>query len=101
MIKEIGRLWKEKFSKPFEISALIGWSSVWALTQAIEKAQSLDPERVAAVWRAMKTIETPWGTGTMGGARTFGINQMVLPPIPISRLKNGQATDTHWFKPDL
>jgi ABC-type branched-subunit amino acid transport system substrate-binding protein len=101
MTKEIARLWKEKYSKPFEISALIGWSSVWALAQAIEKAQSVDPDHVAKTWEAMKTIETPWGPGTMGGARAFGINHMVLPPVPVSRLKGGQATDTHWSKPAL
>jgi ABC-type branched-subunit amino acid transport system substrate-binding protein len=101
MTKEIARLWKEKYTKPFEISALIGWSSVWALAQAIEKAQSVDPDQVAKTWETMKTIETPWGTGTMGGARTFGTNHMVLPPVPVSRLRNGQATDIHWYRPDL
>jgi hypothetical protein len=36
----------------------------------------------------------------MGGARTYGINHMVLSPASISLLKNGKVS-THWFMPDI
>jgi branched-chain amino acid transport system substrate-binding protein len=101
MVKEIMKLWEDKYKKPFNLDALDGWSSVWALTQAIEKAQSLDTTEVVKVWENMKSIQTPWGTGTMGGARTYGINHMVLASAPISRLQNGKVDSTHWYKPDI
>jgi ABC-type branched-subunit amino acid transport system substrate-binding protein len=101
MIKEIKKLWETKYKKPFNLDAADGWSSVWALAQAIEKAQSFDAEKVVKAWESMKTIETPWGTGTMGGQKVFGINHMVLAPAPISMLKNGKVEATHWYKPDM
>jgi hypothetical protein len=93
------KLWEEKYKNPFILGALDAWSSIWGLTQAIEKAQSLDPTQVVKTWENMKSIETPWGTGTMGGARTYGINHTVLAPAPISRLQNGEVDSTHWYKP--
>lgn len=101
MIKEIMGLWEKKYRRPFNLDALDGWSAVWSLVQAIEKAQSFDPEKVVKVWEGMKTIETAWGTGTMGGQKAFGINHMVLSPAPISILKSGKVQATHWYKPDM
>jgi branched-chain amino acid transport system substrate-binding protein len=101
MVKQIMKLWEDKYKKPFNLDALDAWSTVWALTQAIEKAQSLDPTQVVKTWENMKSIETPWGAGTMGGAKTYGINHMVLAPAPISRLQNGKVDSTHWYKPDV
>lgn len=59
-----------------------------------EKAQSFDTTQVMKTWENMKTIETPYGTGTMRGERAFGINHMALGPISISRLKNGKVDST-------
>jgi branched-chain amino acid transport system substrate-binding protein len=101
MVKEIIRLWTEKYKKPFNLDALDAWSGLWALTQAIEKAQSLDPSDVVKTFETMTSIETPWGNGTMGGAKTFGVNHMVLAPAPISRLMNGKVDSTKWYKPEL
>jgi len=98
MVKDIMRLWEDRYKKPLDHGALVGWSSIWALAQAIEKAQSLDTTEVVKTWENMESIETPWGTGTMGGARTFGINHMVLAPYAISRLQNGKVDSTRWYK---
>ena len=101
MVKEIAKLWTEKFNRAFNVDALDGFSSIWALTQAIEKAQSLEPDKVAKTWETMTTIETPWGKGKMGGQKAFGINHMVLPPAVVSQLMKGKVTGTHWYQPDL
>ena len=91
MVKEIAKLWTEKFNRAFNVDALDGFSSIWALTQAIEKAQSLEPDKVAKTWETMTTIETPWGKGKMGGQKAFGINHMVLPPAVVSQLMKGKV----------
>ena len=101
MVKEVMRLWAEKYKKPFNLDALDAWSGLWVLAQAIEKAQSLDPSAVVGTLEGMKVVETPWGSGTMGGAKTFGVNHMVLPPAPISRLVGGKVESTIWYKPNL
>ncbi len=99
MVKMIAKLWDQKYKKPFSLDGVDGFSSVWALTQAIEKAQSLDPEKVVATWEKMETIETPTGTGKMGGLKAFGINHMVFGPSPVSVLKNEKVEKTIWYKP--
>ena len=101
MVKKIIQLWNKKYKKPFNPDALDAWSALWTLTQAIEKAQSFDPAVVVKTWEKMKTIETPWGTGSMGGAKVFGVNHMVLAPAPICRLKNGKVDTIQWYKPVL
>jgi len=101
MIKEIVKRWNAKYKKPFNPDALDAWSALWTLTQAIEKAQSFDPAVVVKTWENMDSIETPWGTGSMGGAKVFGVNHMVLAPAPISRLQNGKVGTTNWYKPVL
>jgi len=99
MVKTIIKLWDQKYKKPFSLDAVDGFSSVWVLVQAIEKAQSLDPDKVVATWEKMETIETPAGPGKMGGFRTFGINHMVMGPAPVTLLKNGKVASTRWYKP--
>ena len=59
LVKETVKLWEEKYKNPFILGALDAWSSIWGLTQAIEKAQSLDPTQVVKTWENMKSIETP------------------------------------------
>ncbi|MBN1225869.1 MAG: ABC transporter substrate-binding protein [Deltaproteobacteria bacterium] len=99
MVKTILKLWNEKYKKPFSLDAIDGFSSVWALVQAIEKAQSFETDTVVKVWETMKTIETPTGKGKMSGLKTFGINHMVAGPAPVSLLKNGKVESTSWYKP--
>lgn len=98
MVKEIIKRWNKKHKTPFNPDALDAWSALWTLTQAIEKAQSFDPAVVVKTWEKMETIETPWGTGSMGGEKAFGVNHMVLAPAPICRLKNGKVDTTQWYK---
>ncbi len=74
-----------------------GWHTVWSLAQAIEAAQSLDPVAVANNWKTMKTIQTPTGTGTMGGLKTFGINSVACSPLWIVKVANGELVTVKTF----
>ena len=96
-IKMIMTLWQEKYKRAFNVDSLDGFSAIWALTQAIENAQSLDAEKVAKSWQGMTKIETPWGTGRMGGIRAFGLNNLVLPPSPVSQIKDGKIAQDFWY----
>ena len=99
MVKNIVKLWDQRYKKPFSLDAVDGFASVWHLVQAIEKAQSLDTEAVVGAWEKMETLETPTGTGKMAGQKAFGINHMVAEPCPVTLLKNGKVEATYWYKP--
>ena len=81
-----------------EISQFLawGWNTLWILTQMIESAQSIDPVVVAKHFRTMKTVETVWGTGKIGGQKTFGINCVVGPPQAIFVAKGGKPVFVKW-----
>ena len=96
IVAEIVKRGKAKFNRTHHWH-LWGWSAIWTLVQAIESAQSLDPVKIANYWRTMKAIETPWGTGTMGGVITFGINNFVDTPRAVMQVKNGKVELVKWF----
>ena len=75
-----------------------GWNTLWILVQMIESAQSLDPAVVAKHFRTMKTVQTIFGKGVIGGEKTFGINCVVGPPQAIYTAKGGQATFVKWVE---
>ncbi len=99
MTKKIVKLWTESHKEPIDADGINMWDNLWVLTQAISKAQSLDPVKVAKTWENMKTVETSRGIAKMGGGKTFGINHMVFRPCPISRMRNGKVEFVRWFDP--
>lgn len=100
MIKEIAKLAQAKYGR-VSPTYVWGWSPCWSLVQAIEAAQSLDPTVVKDTWEKMKSIETPYGTGKMGGLNTYGINHSVSAPMPLTALKNGEVVWVKWQKVPL
>ena len=99
MVKTIVKLWDQKYKRPFSLDAVDGFACVWHLVQAIEKAQSQDPDAVVSAWEKMETIETPTGPGKMAGQKAFGINHMVAEPCPVTLLKNGKVETSQWYGP--
>ncbi len=64
--------------------------ALYPLLQGIEKAQSFDTDRVVSTLENMKSLETIYGPGRMGGQEVFGINHVVYRPPMISRIMNGK-----------
>ena len=95
MIKEIARRGKAKYGRTSP-THVWGWSPSWSLVQAIEAAQSLDPTVVKDSWEKMTSIQTPYGTGRMGGKKTYGINHTVSAPMPLTTLKDGKVVWVKW-----
>lgn len=75
-----------------------GFDGVWSIAQAIEAAQSLDPDVVKKSWEKMDKIETLFGTGRMGGLKTYGIRHAIGHPLPVSRLVEGKVVNVNWIK---
>lgn len=97
VLKEIRKL----AGGTLKMSQTVGWDSLWCLVQAIERAQSLDTSEVAATWEKMSSIETAFGMGHLGGLKTYGINHLVVRPLPITKLEKGNVKFVGWFMPNI
>ena len=65
----------------------------WILVQAIKKAGSVNPERVLGAFDQLSTpgsLKTVFGDANLGGKERFGVNRVLVRPIPLSRLVNGK-----------
>jgi branched-chain amino acid transport system substrate-binding protein len=101
MVKTIGGIIQTKYKTDLTVDHLFGWEAIWDIAQAVEKAQSIDTTKVRDTLRTMTDIKTPFGTGFTGGAKTFGLNNVIVRPEPICRIMNGQITIGEWLKPTL
>jgi ABC-type branched-subunit amino acid transport system substrate-binding protein len=59
------------------------------ILQGIEKAQSLDTEKVVSALETGESIETPYGKGRFSGKDLIGINRLMIRTIPFSRIVKG------------
>lgn len=100
MIKEIMKLGQAKFGRQSP-TYVWAWNAAYCLTQAIEKAQSLDPTVVRDTWEKMSSIDTAYGPGKIGGMKTYGINHNVSYKTPFCSLKNGKVVWVEWRKVPL
>lgn len=92
-MKECIDRWKKKYKEPFFSDAIITWAEAQVFVQALKKANSIKPEKVVAAFDSMTapgSFQTAFGPGHMGGANRFGVNRVVVRPMPISRLMNGK-----------
>jgi ABC-type branched-subunit amino acid transport system substrate-binding protein len=92
-MKECMDRWAKKFKEPFFSDAIITWSEAEVFVQALQKASSIDPQKVVSAFESMTapgSFQTAFGPGHMGGATRFGVNRVVVRPMPISRLMNGK-----------
>lgn len=99
IIKEIRKRVMEKTGTEVLFAYIAGWEALWMMIQAIQEAQSLDTTVVAETWEKMKSIDTCYGKGRMGGMETFGINHVGIKPIPFTILKNGEVKFIKFVNP--
>jgi branched-chain amino acid transport system substrate-binding protein len=95
MIKDITKMARAKYGKAYGMH-IWGFNPLYELKQVIEAAQSADPAVMKDTWEKMKTIDTVYGPGKMGGLKTYGINHTVCAPCPIVALMNGEVKWVKW-----
>jgi len=100
MIKEIMKLGQATFQRQSP-TYVWAWEAAYCLTQAIEKAQSIDPTVVKNTWEKMTSIDTVYGPGRMGGMKTYGINHNVSYATPVTSLQQGKVVWVGWWKTPL
>lgn len=96
MLDEFARKMSAKHKHQSYYFAGMGFDGVWVLVQAIEAAQSLDPEVVKATVEKMEKFDTLFGPGKLGGMKTYGIKHTVSHPVPIQGLVNGEVKHLSW-----
>jgi branched-chain amino acid transport system substrate-binding protein len=102
MIKKEKQLWEAKYKTAYMFESFQGWDALWCLAQAIEAAQSLDPTDVKTAWENIKSIETSYGTGHMGGLKTYGVNHLVVRRCPITGfVGKGKVKLIKWYTPSF
>jgi len=101
MIREIETILSDKYGLELRSDIVFGWMHLWFMTQAIEAAQSLDPTEVAQSWEKMKSIESPFGTGYVGGLESYGLNHVMVFPQALLRIMNGEVEHIKWVIAEL
>ena len=86
IMKEYRVLIEQHTKTPFNLDHGLLIEGLYPLLQGIEKAQSFDTDKVVATLENMKSIDTPYGRGTMAGQDLFGINHVILRPFTLSRI---------------
>ncbi len=62
------------------------------LTYVMQKANSLDVDAIKAEWESLNTIDSVYGTGKVGGDKTFGLHHhSVTFAVPYGKVMNGQV----------
>jgi branched-chain amino acid transport system substrate-binding protein len=86
MVKKLGAAMKSRTGAFFE-SNVFALNALVAMIQVIEKAQSLDTDKVVAAMESMTSYDLVYGKAVPGGPETGG-NQNILAPIPVSIITN-------------
>lgn len=96
--KELEAWWVKKYGPPFPSFAYSVWDTPFILAEGIRKAQSVDPEKIAAVMHGM-SWDSLYGTASFGMKSVYGIDSSITRPIPIAQIKGGkpvQITIAPW-----
>jgi ABC-type branched-subunit amino acid transport system substrate-binding protein len=92
IIKDFRPLMEKAQGRQIYLDNIIPLLAIYPMLQAIEAAQSFDTTEVANTWINMKSIDTAFGPGHMGGMEICGSNNFSLPDkFPGSRILNGQV----------
>jgi branched-chain amino acid transport system substrate-binding protein len=71
---------------------LVGYNGLWVLLQTIEKAKSVDPEKVLKTYEGLTKkgdLQTLWGPAYVGGKKSLGVNRTLCYPIMIDATVKG------------
>jgi branched-chain amino acid transport system substrate-binding protein len=101
LMEEVGKRLKDQFGDDLNQLALNGFNCVWVIGQAIEAAQSLDTTAARDALQKMTAIDTAYGTGHLGGMKTYGIQHAVNMPCALQLLDNGEVKFGEWVNVSL
>lgn len=89
IVRDLGKLVEKEVKEKFNFDHVLTLQALWVILQGIEKAQSLDTEKVVSALETGESIETPYGKGRFSGKDLIGINRLMIRTIPFSRIVKG------------
>jgi branched-chain amino acid transport system substrate-binding protein len=89
IVRDLGKLVEKETKEKFNFDHVLTLQALWVILQGIEKAQSLDTDKVVNALETRESIETPYGKGRFGGQDLIGINRLMIRTIPFSRIVKG------------
>ncbi len=91
-VRKFGEAYEKQYGEVPGVIAVANYAAFDVFTQAIQKAASVDPEKVLEVL-TKERFETVWGPLVIGGKETYGIDRQFLYPLVISEVRDGKVVD--------
>jgi len=104
-VKKVITLGRAKYgNKDFIEDSIFAYDQLMMLTQMLQKAQSVDPQTVIKTYETLKKsgdLQSVFGPAYVGGLKKTGVNRVLVRPVPLSRLVNGQGEFIGMFSVDI
>jgi branched-chain amino acid transport system substrate-binding protein len=91
-VRKFGETYEKRYGEVPGAIAVANYASFDVFTQAMQKAGSIDTDRVLAVI-TKEQFQTVWGPLALGGTETYGIDRQFLYPLVISEVRQGKVVD--------
>ncbi|MGH7313023.1 MAG: ABC transporter substrate-binding protein [Candidatus Rokuibacteriota bacterium] len=91
-VKKFGEAYEKKYGEVPGVIAVANYAAFDVFTRAMQKAGSIDTEKVLAVL-TKEQFQTVWGPLAIGGKETYGIDRQFLYPLVISEVRRGKVVD--------
>jgi ABC-type branched-subunit amino acid transport system substrate-binding protein len=103
VMAEIRDRWLAKYNEEWVSDSVMAWDCLWVLTQVMQKIKSVDPEKVAAALETMTKpgdLMTAFGPAYIGGQKRFGVNRILIRPIPMVSIDKGVLNVVDYYLPE-
>ena len=91
-VRKFGETYEKRYGEVPGAIAVANYAAFDVFTQAMEKAGSVDTDKVLAVL-TKEQFQTVWGPLAIGGKETYGIDRQFLYPLVISEVRQGKVVD--------
>lgn len=91
-VRKFGEAYEKRYREVPGVIAVGNYAAFDVFTQAMQRAGSVEPEKVLQVL-TRERFETVWGPLALGGKETYGIDRQFLYPLVISAIRGGKVVD--------
>ena len=91
-VRKFGETYEKRYGEVPGAIAVANYAAFDVFTQAMQKAGSVDTDKVLAVL-TKEQFQTVWGPLAIGGKETYGIDRQFLYPLVISEVRQGRVVD--------
>jgi len=97
-VRKFGEAYQKQYGEVPGAIAVANYAAFDVFTQAMQRAGSVDTDKVLAVL-TKERFDTVWGPLVIGGKETYGIDRQFLYPLVISEVRGGKVVDVAQVTP--